>query len=286
MATGIYTKVSGTWKEADDYFVNVNGVWKTGSEIHANVSGTWKQSVAAAPFVDTGNDVYIGPWSSSWTAPAGITQVRVTLVGGVSTDQWTSISGGFSGSLRFQYTGTVGAITSSSALAAFSAWESAHFSTVNSSSGQRYLTTAQRQGLVTSYTVNTGETVSVYMNGPLQYNAGNYPPSVGISGTLTSNTATYVGDNGAYGNKMVFQSVYLTGINYLVPARAGVTGATANMFGLSATGALTGNTPQTTGPTIVQVTPGTTYASSMGFVQTGYSYPFNQYVMGSVHIEW
>ena len=181
----------------------------------------------------------------------------------------------------------MGAITTASALAAFSAWETAHLSTVNSSSGQRYLTTAQRQALTTSYTVNTGETVTVFMNGPLQYNAGNYPtPSIGITGTLASNTSTYVADHGAYGNKRMVQSIYLTGLNWLMPAKAGITGATANMFGLSATGALTGQTPQTTGPTIVQVTPGTTYASSMGFVQTGYGYPFNNYVMGTVHIEW
>lgn len=286
MGTGIYTKVSGTWKEADDYFVNVNGVWRTGSEIHANVSGTWKESDAGVPFVDTGNDVYIGPWSSSWTAPSGITQVRVTLVGGVSVDEWTTTA--HSGSLRFTYTGTPNTITAASALAAFSAWETAHLSTINNNApNQRYLTTAQRQALTTSYTVNTGETVNVYMNGPLQYNAGNFPtPSIGIAGTMGSNTQTYVGDFGAYGNKIVYQSVYNTGITHLMPAKAGITGATANMFGLSATGALTGQTPQTTGPTIVQVTPGTTYASSMGFVQTGYAYPFNNYVMGSVHIEY
>ena len=286
MGTGIYTKVSGTWKEADDYFVNVNGTWRTGSEIHANVSGTWKESDAGVPFVDTGNDRHIGPWSSSWTAPAGITQVRVTLVGGVSVDNWTTTP--FSGGLRFHYTGTPGTITSASAYAAFSAWESAHFSTINSSSGQRYLSTSTRQGLVTSYTVNTGETVNVYFDGPLKYNASNYPPSVGISGTLITNPSSATVDFGNWNanNKTIIHSVYVTGLNYLEPARAGITGATANMFGLSATGALTGNTPQTTGPSIVQVTPGTTYSSNLGFVQTGYAYPFNQYVMGSVHIEW
>lgn len=286
MSTGIFTKVSGTWKEADDYFVNVNGTWRTGSELHAKVSGTWKQTAAAAPFNDTGNDVYIGPWSSSWTAPAGITQVRVTLTGGVSVDEWST--SGWSGGLRFTYTGTPGAITQASALAAFSAWETAHLGTINSGApSQRYLTTAQRAALTTSYTVNTGETVTVYTNGPLQYNGANYPtPSVGIVGTMGSNSQQYVGDFGAYGNKMMFQSVYNSGLNWLLPAKAGITGATANMFGLSATGALTGQTPQTTGPTIVQVTPGTTYASSMGFVQTGFAYPFNNYVMGTVHIEW
>ncbi|RPG74710.1 MAG: hypothetical protein CBE08_004495 [Euryarchaeota archaeon TMED248] len=275
----LYVNVNGTWKTASDYYVNVNGTWKTGSELHIKEGSTWKQSAQAFNPTTTLNITN----SQNWTAPSGITQARITLTGGTFTNRWSPAGTTLSAAGRCAWTGNNP--TNASLLAAFQSWESNVGPTLNSGAPGQRTVTSGGGNLTHSYTLNTGETVTVYgADGLLSYTAA--AQSITIKGTWVVNPSTYVINWGAMGyGKHGQGAAYLNGLQLLQPAGTNA-GGTASMFGLSAAGNVPGTSSNVTGPTIVSVTPGQTYYANMGFATNGYAYPLSQYSYGSAVLEY
>ena len=243
------------------------------------------------------------PWSptqsttltstQSWTVPSNIYTVRYTLTGATFVPTWSSgWVGGVTG-LRFVYTGT--APSQTSATAAFQAWENAHgVSGSLSGSGTRTIT----RPLYTYYTLNTGETVTVY-----ETNFGGFgtPSNSWGTGTVTVRGAyqSYAqynpsGTMGAYGHYAAGKSWTSGGysqptMEVLIPAPTSTYAPDASMFSDQAAGKISG-TANTTGPTTISVTPGQSYSFSGGNLYLFYgegAYPFNiTSTDASVFLEW
>tara|TARA_B100001989_G_scaffold92380_1_gene64305 strand:- start:480 stop:1319 length:840 start_codon:yes stop_codon:yes gene_type:complete len=218
-----------------------------------------------------------------WTAPAGITAVRLTLTGGTFTS-----GGGFTNSqngshtvgLRLQYSSST-APSLNSVYAAFNSWASTYNSTLTSSSGNRYIS----RPLTINYTLDNGDTVQVYEQsgifggGSSSFNSG--------SAYITGSFVWYPGGS-PYFNPTILQythytsskqwasGVWLSGIEYYVPL-ANVAAPSASMFGYTAAGKTTG-TANTVGPIIVSVNPGQTYQFNGGttYLSSGqYAHPYS-----------
>lgn len=232
--------------------------------------------------------------SQSWTVPSGITTVRFTLTGGTFVPVWADVD---TIGLRFQYTGT--APSQASATAAFDAWEAAHGTTgtLGASTGTRTIS----RPLFTSYTLNTGETVTVHeyahrgwgtaFSSNNTWNSGSFT----LRGTYT-NYSYYTGGGtmGNYGHyaagKTWTSGVYtVPSLEYLIPAPTSTNAPDASMFGYTASGKSSG-TANTVGPTTISVTPSTSYSFSGGNLYLFYGEGAFPYMItssdASVFLEW
>ena len=221
--------------------------------------------------------------SQSWTVPSGITTVRFTLTGGTFVPFWTSGWPGSTMGLRFKYNGTQP--TPASAQAAFEAWENAHgASGTLGGAGNR---TASRP-LTVSYTLNTGETITVDEFSSLAFgtvNGVNNFHQTGVTivrGTYTSWPVQSPSTSSSY----VVSGVWVQTMDLYVPVPDGYVAPDASMFGSTATGKLSG-TANTTGPTTISVTPGQSYSFTGGSLTPPISNPFTiTSTNASVFLEW
>ena len=232
--------------------------------------------------------------SQSWTVPSGITRVRVTLTGGTFVPFWTSGWPGSVMGLRFKYTGTQP--TSASAQAAFQAWENAHgASGTLGGTGNR---TASRP-LTVSYTLNTGETVTVDEYSSKAFGTVNgsnnfHPTGVTIvRGTYTSwpsqtpySAGPYSDPSGGPQYWIYTSGVWTQTMDLYVPQPDGYVAPDASMFGLTAAGKLSG-TANVTGPTNVSVTAGQSYSFTGGSSTPPIFTPFTiTSTNASAFLEW
>ena len=216
-------------------------------------------------------------YSTTWTAPAGITGVRVTLTGATFNAGYSNAPGM---ALVFNYTGTQP--TTSSASAAMQAWYSAHWGAIGGSTGVRSISRPR----MTSYTLNTGETVTVYdwrMRGfGTAFPAGsaanvNQSGSITINGTAiqgstTINTWSFFMMDGIH--KSCQTSIWSPGFQIYYPAGSSAPGA--SMFGYTAAGKTSGSA-NVVGPLIVSVTPGQSYSFTGGSSSNGLPIPRTLY---------
>ena len=207
--------------------------------------------------------------SQSWTVPSGITTVRFTLTGATFVPTWTSgWPGGVTG-LRFKYTGTVPDATSAGA--AFQAWESVHgVSGSLAGSGTRTVS----RPLTVSYTLNTGETITVDEYSSRAFgtvNSGSNNVFTSGSTTVRGAYTPWYGANGGYtGVHISSYNIWVSGVYsqnsmelYIPAPTSGSSAPDASMFGYTASGKLSG-TANTTGPITISVTPGQSYSFSGG----------------------
>lgn len=224
----------------------------------------------------TGSSVY-------WTAPAGITAVRLTLTGGTFTeggDFTNSQNGSHTVGLRLQYSSSTPP-SQSSVYNAFHSWASTFNSTLTSSSGNRYVS----RPLTINYALDNGDTVQVYEQSRI-FGGGSSPFNSG-SAYITGSFVWKPGGT-PYINNTVLQythytsskiwhsGVWLSGIEYYVPL-SNTNAPSASMFGYTAAGKKTG-TANTVGPIIISVNPGQAYQFTGGSItlSTGqYAHPYS-----------
>ena len=219
-----------------------------------------------------------------WTAPVGITGVRLTLTGATFTSGggWSTHSNGsLTVGLRFVYSSST-APSNNSAYQAFNSWASTYASSLTSGTGNRYTSRPK----TVNYSLDNGDTVNVYeyasgiFGGPgSNWNSG----SAYITGTFNWHPggSPYFNPNIMQythypPNKSFTSGVWLCGLRFYVPAATSA-GPSASMFGYTATGK-TGGTANTVGPIIVSVTPGQQYTFTGGsvYLNSGvHAYPYS-----------
>jgi len=186
--------------------------------------------------------------SQNWTAPAGVTSVDAVLTGADDIPQkFVSIN------MKAQayYTGT--APSTSSMTAAIQSWLNSHASYINSGAPNQRTLVGPRQN---SFTLNTGETVTVYESNHI------YGPTRTATVTQTMSTSfSSVTHN--VGGKHFFRS--FGGLKELEP---GIAGGNTTIFGYTAAGAPVGGSPSTVTQTNISVTPGQNYSYNTGFINS------------------
>ena len=90
----IYVNNGGTFTQAQQIYVNQTGTWKTVKKVYVNQSGSWTQ-VYPTP---SGSTNYTTAGSYSFTVPAGIYSLTVSVIGGGGGGQYACSFGGDSGS--------------------------------------------------------------------------------------------------------------------------------------------------------------------------------------------
>ena len=203
--------------------------------------------------------------TQSWTVPSGITTVRFTLTGATFVPTWTSGWPGSVTGLRFKYTGT--APDATSAGAAFQAWENAHGASGSlAGSGTRTVS----RPLTVSYTLNTGETITVDEYSSRAFGTVNSGANNVFQTGSTTVRGAYTSWGGGTGVHLSSYNLWVSGVytqnsmELLIPEpTSGSSAPDASMFGYTASGKLSG-TANTTGPITISVTSGQSYSFSGG----------------------
>ena len=73
----LHVNDAGTWKQAQEVFVNDAGTWKSCLDVLVNDAGTWKSSLYVA-----GSQEYAAGSSGSFTVPAGVYTLTVSMIAG------------------------------------------------------------------------------------------------------------------------------------------------------------------------------------------------------------
>ena len=74
----IYVNNGGTFTQAKQIFTNISGTWTAVKKVFVNQSGTWTQVYPTASATTS----YTTPGTYSYTVPAGVYSLSVTIVGG------------------------------------------------------------------------------------------------------------------------------------------------------------------------------------------------------------
>lgn len=102
MSKQIFVNRGGTFTEVQDIYANSGGNWNLVKEVYVNQSGTWVKT-----YPQSGSVSYNTPGSQSFTVPAGIHSLNVTLEGGGGGGGGTDAYGGYAGYAGDLVTGTI-----------------------------------------------------------------------------------------------------------------------------------------------------------------------------------